>query len=253
LLWSRAWARFHPEIEPFVRLIEEMPRNRVLEEVTRRVKHSLNYRELLPRLLLAGVRSIQPRPVGSEFNAVLVVNSARLASLASPDTNRWLPIFDQYKASQAANAREGHWTIGGVFASMLLCLRTIVLLVLASLRVNAASVTGVIITKEAARSPAVNVAAVYQIQTRHRSGSTDLGSVVGAQNQTEETRTELEESLKTYRDLAKKEPETYLPHVAATLNDLGILDSNQNRKENARKEFAEALKTYRELAHTEAD
>ena len=123
----------------------------------------------------------------------------------------------------------------------------------ASLPVNAANVTGVIITKETARSPAVNVAAVYQIQTRNGSGSIDLGSVGGVQNQTEETRRELEESLKTYRDLANKEPETYLPHVAATLNDLGILDSNQNRIENARKEFEEALKTYRELAHKEAD
>jgi hypothetical protein len=74
--------------------------------------------------------------------------------------------------------------------------------VLASLPVNAANVTGVIITKEAARSPAVNVAAVYQIQTRNRSGSIDLGSVGGVQNQTEEIRRELEESLKTYRDLA---------------------------------------------------
>ena len=93
---------------------------------------------------------------------------------------------------------------------MLLRLRTIVLPVLASLPVNAATVTGVTIAKEVARSPAVNVAAVYQIQTRDQSSSTDLGSVGGAQKQTEETRGELEESLKTYRDLAKKEPETYL-------------------------------------------
>ena len=39
--------RFHPEIEPLVRLIEEMPRDRVLEEVTRRVKHGLTK---LPRI-----------------------------------------------------------------------------------------------------------------------------------------------------------------------------------------------------------
>ena len=74
--------------------------------------------------------------------------------------------------------------------SMLLCLRTIVLLMLASLPVNAANVTGVIVTKETARSPAVNVAAVYQIQTRNRSGPIDLGSVGGVQDQTEETRRE---------------------------------------------------------------
>jgi hypothetical protein len=48
---------------------------------------------------------------------VLVVNSAHLASLASPDIDRWLPIFwaiDQFKASQAANVREGDWTMGAV-------------------------------------------------------------------------------------------------------------------------------------------
>jgi hypothetical protein len=57
-----------------------------------------------------------------------------------------------------------------------------------------------------------------------------MRSVGGAQNQRDETRGEYEDSLKTYRELAKKEPETYLPNVAATLNDLGILDSEQNRR-----------------------
>src|SRR6516225_9389967 len=65
----------------------------------------------------------------------------------------------------------------------------------------------------------------------------------------EEARKEHEEALKTYRELAQKEPETYLPEVAQTLNDLGILDSAQNRPEEARKAFAEALKIYRSLAH----
>ena len=35
------------------------------------------------RLMLAGVRGIQPRPVGFKFHAVLVVNSAHLATLAA--------------------------------------------------------------------------------------------------------------------------------------------------------------------------
>jgi hypothetical protein len=83
------------------------------EEVTRRVKHGLNYRELLIALLLAGVRNIWPRPVGYKFHAVLVVNSAHPAnynsSPASPDTDRRLPIF---WAIAAANARD--WTMGAV-------------------------------------------------------------------------------------------------------------------------------------------
>jgi hypothetical protein len=109
--------RFHPEIEPLVRLLEDTPRERVLEEVARRVRDGLSYRELLAALMLAGVRNVQPRPVGFKFHAVLVVNSAHLASLASPDSERWLPIFwaiDQFKSSQAANVKEGNWLMAPV-------------------------------------------------------------------------------------------------------------------------------------------
>ena len=109
--------RFQPVIEPLVRLLEETPRERLLEEVAARIKRGLNYRELLAALLLAGVRNIQPRPVGFKFHAVLVVNSAHLASLASPDSDRWLPIFwalDHFKESQARDVREGDWTMGPV-------------------------------------------------------------------------------------------------------------------------------------------
>jgi len=106
--------RLHPEIEPLVRMLEDTPRDRVLEEVAARLHRGLTYRELLAALLLAGVRNIQPRPVGFKFHAVLVVNSAHLASLASADSDRWLPIFwaiDQFKSSQATDVREGDWTM----------------------------------------------------------------------------------------------------------------------------------------------
>ncbi|HSI61982.1 MAG TPA: twin-arginine translocation signal domain-containing protein, partial [Candidatus Saccharimonadia bacterium] len=109
--------QFHPEIEPLVRLLEDTPRERVLEEVASRVQRGLSYREVLAALMLAGVRSVQPRPVGFKFHAVLVVNSAHLASLASPDSDRWLPIFwaiDQFKSSQAANVKEGDWHMGAI-------------------------------------------------------------------------------------------------------------------------------------------
>src|SRR5215467_3333443 len=85
--------QLHPEIEPLVRLLEDTPRERVLEEVAAKIKRGTTYREVLAALLLGGVRNIQPRPVGFKFHAVLVVNSAHLASLSSPDTDRWLPIF----------------------------------------------------------------------------------------------------------------------------------------------------------------
>src|SRR3954469_10861926 len=109
--------QLHPEIEGLVRLLEDTPRERVLEEVAQRIKHGTTYREIVAALMLAGVRDIQPRPVGFKFHAVLVVNSALLASLSSPDSDRWLPIFwaiDTFKNSQAANVREGNWHLGPV-------------------------------------------------------------------------------------------------------------------------------------------
>ena len=110
--------RLDAGIEPTVRLLEDTPRERLLEEVAARVKAGLSYRELLAALLLAGVRNVQPRPsVGFKFHAVLVVNSAHLASISSPDSQRWLPIFwalDHFKGSQAATARESGWRMGRV-------------------------------------------------------------------------------------------------------------------------------------------
>ncbi len=107
--------KLRPEIEPLVRLIEDTPRQRLLEEIGRKVGDGLSYRELLAALFLAGVRNVEPRPsVGFKFHAVLVVNSAHLASLSSPDEDRWLPIFwalDEFKSSQARDVREGNWTM----------------------------------------------------------------------------------------------------------------------------------------------
>jgi hypothetical protein len=66
---------------------------------------------------------VQPRPaVGFKFHAVLVVNSAHIASVASPDSDRWLPIFwalDYFKSAQASDEREGDWTMGAVDESAL--------------------------------------------------------------------------------------------------------------------------------------
>ena len=109
--------RFGDDIEPLVRLLEDTPRERVLEEVAGRIKQGAAYKQILAALLLAGVRSIQPRPVGFKFHAVLVVNSAHLASLASPPEQRWLPIFwaiDNFKNSQAQNVQQGSWVMGPV-------------------------------------------------------------------------------------------------------------------------------------------
>ena len=113
--------QFSPEIEPLVRLIEDTPRDELIATIARRIQGGLPYRRLLAALLLAGVRNIQPRPsVGFKFHAVLVVNSAHLASLSAADEDRWLPLLwalDYFKSSQARDVQEGDWTMRPVAES----------------------------------------------------------------------------------------------------------------------------------------
>ncbi|KAA5545844.1 hypothetical protein FYK55_02675 [Roseiconus nitratireducens] len=110
--------QFHDDIEPLVRLLEDTPRSKVVETFAQKIRSGTTYREVLTALLLAGVRNVQPRPsVGFKFHAVLVVNSAHLASLASSDQDRWLPIFwalDYFKSSQQRDVEEGNWTMAPV-------------------------------------------------------------------------------------------------------------------------------------------
>jgi hypothetical protein len=109
--------KFSSDIEPLVRLIEDTDRAKSLEVAADRIRHSTSYQELLAAVMLAGVRSIQPRPLGFKFHAVLVVHSAHLASMAAKDKDRWLPLFwalDNFKASQERNRKEGNWSMGEV-------------------------------------------------------------------------------------------------------------------------------------------
>ncbi len=115
---------FSSDIEPWVRLIEETDREKLLEKLAQEVRGGrLGYQQFLSALFLAGIRNVQPRPnVGFKFHAVLVVNSARLASLASSDRERWLPLFwaaDTFKASQQKDVTEGDWTMPAVADSRL--------------------------------------------------------------------------------------------------------------------------------------
>src|SRR3712207_6219423 len=104
----------NPDIEPLVRLIEETDRGKLLEEAAARVRGGTSYQELLGALLLAGVRGIQPRPVGFKFHAVLVIHSAHLASLAAADKDRWLPLFwalDNFKDRKSTRLNSSHANI----------------------------------------------------------------------------------------------------------------------------------------------
>src|SRR5437867_1786283 len=109
-------------IEPLVHLIEETPQADLLEQVARRIHQGTTYQEVVAALFLAGIRNVAPRPtVGFKFHAVMVVNAAHLESLASPDSDRWLPIFwalDQFKNSQAMEQHDSGWRMTPVNESI---------------------------------------------------------------------------------------------------------------------------------------
>lgn len=106
--------QFTPEIEPLVRLIEDTPREQVLEKLASVIRKGTPYREVLAALQLTGIRNVQPRPVGFKFHSVLVVNSCHLASTAGPEDERWLPIFwavDYVKSTQAEEQKNTGWNM----------------------------------------------------------------------------------------------------------------------------------------------
>jgi tetratricopeptide (TPR) repeat protein len=74
------------------------------------------------------------------------------------------------------------------------------------------------------------------------------GHLAQQQNQFQEAVGVYETVLTLYRELAKANPEAYLPYVATTLNNLALLYSATQRMKAAEEAYREALSTYRELA-----
>jgi len=110
-----AMVRFRPEIEPVVQWIEQTPREKVIGKTVLELQNGLPYRELLAALLLAGIRNIEPRPVGFKFHAVLVINSAHQLSLDAPQKDRLFPLLwalDDFKSSQQEDEDQGDWWLG---------------------------------------------------------------------------------------------------------------------------------------------
>lgn len=73
------------------------------------------------------------------------------------------------------------------------------------------------------------------------------------QNHFQEAAGAYENVLTLYRELAKADPEPYLPSVAMTLNNLGNLYRATQRRKEAEEAYREALSTRRELANANPD
>ncbi len=105
-----AAVRFEGGMEPLVAMLEETPREKLIEAAAAKIRAGASYRDLLAATFLAGVRSIRARPVGFEFHCVLAIPSAHLAAQAAPAGDRFLPLLwamDTFKESQATKRRKG--------------------------------------------------------------------------------------------------------------------------------------------------
>jgi hypothetical protein len=114
---ARAAITLDDPVLPLVRLIEETPRESLVEEVAKRIRAGASYRQVVAALLLAGVRNVRPKPVGFKFHAVMVVHACHQAAQLGPDEDRWLPILwavDHFKGPQAEEKKATGWTLGAV-------------------------------------------------------------------------------------------------------------------------------------------
>jgi hypothetical protein len=107
---------YDPALERLVRLIEETPREQLVDAAAQKIRAGASYRDLLAATFLAGVRRIRARPVGFEFHCVLAIQSAHLAAQGGPASERFLPVLwamDTFKDAQAVKRRkgEGDWVL----------------------------------------------------------------------------------------------------------------------------------------------
>ena len=101
--------QLRPEIEPLVRLIEQTSREKCVDMLVGQLRRGVSYRQFLAALFLAGVRNVNPLPLGFGLHSVFVIHSAHLMSLDAPVGERLLPLFyalDYFKEAQAYDAQQ---------------------------------------------------------------------------------------------------------------------------------------------------
>lgn len=76
----------------------------------------------------------------------------------------------------------------------------------------------------------------------------NLGNLDRMQNRLDAARGHDQAALAIYRQLAKRNPDMYLPYLAVTLNNLGAVVRLQGHLDEARKDYEESLQLNRQLA-----
>jgi hypothetical protein len=98
-----------------LKLLENLPRERIPRELVRMIRTGLRYEDLLAALSMAAVRNVQPYPdVGFKYHSVMVLRSIHLATQHLSSVDKWFPIVwatDYFKDMQAQERATGGWRL----------------------------------------------------------------------------------------------------------------------------------------------
>jgi hypothetical protein len=102
------------DLDALAELVRSTPRADLLQKAVELHRGGTHWRDLLGAAFLAGIRDVEPHPVGYQFHCVMVTSSAFQLAEGSPEPDRLaaaLYNLDDYKLSQTIDERDGDWTL----------------------------------------------------------------------------------------------------------------------------------------------
>ena len=115
--WAAAGAarrRRADELEGLADRILATPRAQVFELVEPLLRRGLPWEDLEGAVFLAGIREVEPRPVGNKLHSVLAVESVYQLAAGGPASERGMAVLwslDEIKSAQGRDARRGDWQL----------------------------------------------------------------------------------------------------------------------------------------------
>lgn len=104
------------DINELVKRVRSTPHDELLRKAVswHSAANGPDWRDLLAAAFLAGIRDVEPRPVGFQFHCVMMTTSAFSIATRAPEPERLAAALfnlDEFKRSQARDARGGDWTM----------------------------------------------------------------------------------------------------------------------------------------------
>lgn len=113
---SRAVDSPPADLNELVKRVRATPHDELLQKAVdwHAAANGPDWRDLLAAAFLAGIRDVEPRPVGFQFHCVMMTTSAFSIASRAPEPERLAAALfnlDEFKRSQTRDARGGDWTM----------------------------------------------------------------------------------------------------------------------------------------------